>query len=112
MTAMAIQETAWQRAIHHPVSLLGFLILASGSVVSNIAIAKMVNIANESDTPSDREMFSTGEETETRNVGARRAVAIKKYREIRPQGQLYGMLQFGYVLSGIGFLIMIFGVFL
>jgi hypothetical protein len=112
--AEAAQETTWQRAVHHPVSLLGFLIVESGSIVSNIAIAKTMNIANESeiDKPSDREMFATSEETETRNVGARRAEAIKKYRRMQPRGQFYKMLHFGYVLSGIGFLVVIMGIFI
>jgi hypothetical protein len=107
------QETIWQRAIHHPVSLLGFLIMVSGSVVGNIAIAKMVNIANQSenDIPPNREMFSTGEELEVKSVAASRAESIKKYQEIQPQGELYGVLQFGYILIGVGFLIMIFGAF-
>jgi hypothetical protein len=111
--AAVTQETTWQRAIHHPVSLLGFFVMTSGSIVSNIAIAKMVKIANEheNNTPSQAEIFPTGDEIETKNVGARRGEAIRKYREIQPQGQLYGMLQSGYVLSGVGFLIMIFGVF-
>jgi hypothetical protein len=108
----ATQETSWQRAIHHPVSLFGFVIMLSGTVIGNIAIAKIKNFVSDNEEPKEQEMFSTGQETETVNVGARRSAAIQKYRDLQPDGSYYKMIQLGWVLNGIGFLIMIFGIFI
>ena len=112
MTSAATQETTWQRAIHHPISLLGFVIMISGTVVGNVAIARMIKVVNENKASVDREIFSAAEETEPVSGKAARAAAIKKYREIQPQGRFYGMLQFGWVLNGMGFLIMLGGIFI
>jgi hypothetical protein len=92
--------------------LLGFVIIISGTVVGNVAIARMIKVVNENKASVNPDIFSAAEEIEPVSGKAARAAAIKKYREIQPQGRLYEVLQFSWVLNGIGFLIMLGGIFI
>lgn len=84
----------------------------SGTVVGNIAVAKMVKFVNENAVLTKKTMFTAAEETEPVSSKTARAIAIKKYRDIQPQGRFYEMLQLGWVLNGAGFLIMLGGIFI
>ena len=85
--------------------------MLSGTVVGNIAVAKMIDVVNNTDAPVEREMLSSGEEIDPVSAKAARAAAIRKYRETQPDGPSYKLLQLGWVLNGVGFLIMLVGVF-
>jgi hypothetical protein len=79
----------------------GFLVLISGTVVGNVAIYKMTKIVDISTDPETKSLAYP------LSGKARQALAIKKYREAQKDGPFYKMLQGGWVLNGVGFLIMV-----
>jgi hypothetical protein len=101
----------WQFLLHHPFSDLGILVTFYGILVGNMGMWKMMDAAN-SDAPTQREMFSTGAETDPISPPAKRSAAISKYREMHPDGPFYKMLRKGQILSVVGALVMLIGGFI
>ncbi len=87
-----------------PSAIIGGLVSLTGIVMGNMAIAKMMDAHEESQ--SERlemgEIFMTGE---VANPSNKRVEAGVWYRETHPSGSLLKMLRCGQVLSVTGFLV-------
>ena len=79
-------------------------------MLGNMGSWKMIDAA-EADEPVQREMFSTGEETDPVSPQEKRSAAIAKYQEAQPDGPFYRMLRSGQILTVVGCFIMLIGMF-
>ena len=100
-----------QFLLHHPVSDLGVLVMFGAIILGNMGMWKMMDAADSSASP-EREMFSTGTETDPVSPNRKRAAAVRKYREEQPNGPFYKMLRVGQGLTVFGAFIMLVGAFI
>jgi hypothetical protein len=103
-------EGFWPFLLHHPVAILGTLLMFGGIILGNLAAGAITDAA-ETKMSDERQMFSGINVIDPPSPGAQRVEALRKYEETYPHGPLIKRVRVGQFLTVLGAFIMLIGMF-